>query len=91
MKHKIENLGDDMEALSLEIEREKFEYLEKSKHLQDQLKTFKSEIDNLKLDEKVSDLDKIHNQQRSEGENKYSTIQKVAKQFDRFFLSFSSR
>jgi len=69
--------GDDMEALSLEIEREKFEYLEKSKHLQDQLKTFKSEIDNLKLDEKVSDLDKIHNQQRSEGENKYSTIQKV--------------
>ena len=67
-----------MEALSLEIEREKFEYLEKSKHLQDQLKTFKSEIDDLKLEEKVTELDKIHNQQRSEGENKYSTIQKVS-------------
>jgi len=69
--------GDDMEALSLEIEREKFEYLEKSKHLQDQLQTFKSEIDDLKLDEKETGLDKIHSQQRNEGENKYSTIQKV--------------
>eukprot|EP00090_Calanus_glacialis_P003058 TRINITY_DN12211_c0_g1_i2.p1 TRINITY_DN12211_c0_g1~~TRINITY_DN12211_c0_g1_i2.p1 ORF type:complete len:671 (-),score=235.83 TRINITY_DN12211_c0_g1_i2:322-2334(-) len=69
--------GDDMEALSLEIEREKFEYMEKSKHLQDQLQTFKSEIDDLKLDEKVTELDKIHSQQKNEGENKYSTIQKV--------------
>ena len=42
-----------LQALSLEIEKEKFEYLEKSKHLQDQLQTFKSEIDDLKLDEKV--------------------------------------
>ena len=66
-----------MEALSLEIKREKFEYLEKSKHLQDQLRTFKSEIDDLKLDEKVTELDKIHSQQKNEGENKYSTIQKV--------------
>jgi len=68
---------NDMEALSLEIEKEKFEYLEKSKHLQDQLHTFKSEIDELKLDEKVTELDKIHRQQKTEGENKYSTIQKV--------------
>ena len=43
-----------LQALSLEIEKEKFEYLEKSKHLQDQLQTFKSEIDDLKLDEKVT-------------------------------------
>ena len=42
-----------MEALSLEIERERFEYLEKSKHLQDQLHTFKSEIEELKVDDKV--------------------------------------
>ena len=87
-----------LQALSLEIEKEKFEYLEKSKHLQDQLQTFKSEIDDLKLDEKVTkddltkvkdgkikkiaqvtDLDKLHSQQQTEGENKYSTIQKVAK------------
>ena len=87
-----------LQALSLEIEKEKFEYLEKSKHLQDQLQTFKSEIDDLKLDEKVTkddltkvkdgkfkkiaqvtDLDKLHSQQQTEGENKYSTIQKVSK------------
>ena len=38
-----------MEALSLEIERERWQYLEKSKTLQDQLITFKSEIDELKV------------------------------------------
>ena len=48
-----------LQALSLEIEKEKFEYLEKSKHLQDQLQTFKSEIDDLKLDEKVTKDDLI--------------------------------
>ena len=74
-----------MEALSLEIEREKFAYLEKSKHLQDQLQTFKSEIDDLKLDENVTELDKIHSQQKNEGENKYSTIQKVVS-FNLIFL-----
>ena len=49
----IHNTHPVLQALSLEIEKEKFEYLEKSKHLQDQLQTFKSEIDDLKLDEKV--------------------------------------
>ena len=44
---------NNVQALSLEIEKEKYEYLEKSKHLQTQLQTFKSEIDDLKLDEKV--------------------------------------
>ena len=48
-----------LQALSLEIEKEKFEYLEKSKHLQDQLQTFKSEIDDLKLDEKVTKDDLV--------------------------------
>ena len=82
-----------MEALSLEIEREKFEYMEKSKHLQDQLQTFKSEIDDLKLEENVTELDKIHSQQKYEGENKYSTIQKVISFYLIFLLSifFSSR
>jgi len=67
----------DMEALSLEIERERFEYLEKSKHLQDQLHTFKSEIEDLKVDDKVTALDKIHTEQQQQGDTKYSTIQKV--------------
>ena len=64
-----------MEALSLEIEREKFEYLEKSKHLQDQLQTFKSEIDDLKLDEKETGLDKIHSQQRNDADTALGIVQ----------------
>lgn len=66
--------GDEMEAL---FEREKFAYLEKSKYLQDQLETFKSDIEDLKRDDKLSELDKIHRQQKDQGETKYSTIQKV--------------
>lgn len=41
----------DMRRLSMEIERERLEYMEKSKHLQDQLKELKSEIESLKLEE----------------------------------------
>eukprot|EP00096_Caligus_rogercresseyi_P002211 TRINITY_DN1428_c0_g1_i2.p1 TRINITY_DN1428_c0_g1~~TRINITY_DN1428_c0_g1_i2.p1 ORF type:complete len:514 (-),score=225.17 TRINITY_DN1428_c0_g1_i2:395-1936(-) len=67
----------DMDQLSLEIERERFEYLEKSKHLQEQLKTLKSEIEDLKVDEKTSPLDAIHQELLEQGDNKYSTIQKV--------------
>ena len=66
--------GDEMEAL---FEREKFAYLEKSKYLQDQLETFKSDIEDLKRDDKISEMDKLHRQQQNQGENKYSTIQKV--------------
>ncbi|XP_028823484.1 NF2, moesin-ezrin-radixin like (MERLIN) tumor suppressor b [Denticeps clupeoides] len=41
----------DMKRLSMEIERERLEYMERSKHLQDQLKELKSEIESLKLEE----------------------------------------
>ncbi|XP_034745155.1 neurofibromin 2b (merlin) [Etheostoma cragini] len=41
----------DMKRLSMEIERERLEYMEKSKHLQDQLKELKTEIESLKLEE----------------------------------------
>uniref|UniRef100_A0A673I904 Merlin-like n=1 Tax=Sinocyclocheilus rhinocerous TaxID=307959 RepID=A0A673I904_9TELE len=43
--------NSDMKRLSMEIERERLEYMEKSKHLQDQLKELKSEIESLKLEE----------------------------------------
>uniref|UniRef100_A0A3B3SV15 NF2, moesin-ezrin-radixin like (MERLIN) tumor suppressor b n=1 Tax=Paramormyrops kingsleyae TaxID=1676925 RepID=A0A3B3SV15_9TELE len=41
----------DMKRLSMEIERERLEYMEKSKNLQEQLKELKSEIESLKLEE----------------------------------------
>ena len=57
-------LGEsDLQDLSLEIERERSEYLEKSKSLQEQLRTLKNEIEELKLDDRVSVLDQLHREQ----------------------------
>nr|CAD7397767.1 unnamed protein product [Timema cristinae] len=67
----------DMEQLSLEIEKERVEYLEKSKHLQDQLRELRSEIEVLKVGEKQTELDHLHEEQVRLGENKYSTLRKV--------------
>jgi len=67
----------DMEQLSLEIEKERVEYLEKSKHLQDQLRELRSEIEVLKVGEKQSELDHLHEEQVRLGETKYSTLRKV--------------
>lgn len=67
----------DMEQLSLEIEKERVEYLEKSKHLQDQLRELRSEIEVLKVGEKQSELDQLHDEQVRLGETKYSTLRKV--------------
>ncbi|KAM3869347.1 NF2, moesin-ezrin-radixin like (MERLIN) tumor suppressor b [Diretmus argenteus] len=49
MRHDFKD--SDMKRLSMEIERERLEYMEKSKHLQDQLKELKTEIESLKLEE----------------------------------------
>ena len=70
-------LNEDLGQLSLEIEKERHEYLEKSKHLNEQLRTLKDEIDKLKVDEKMTILDNIHREQQDQGNTKYSTIQKV--------------
>lgn len=49
----------------------------KSKHLQDQLRDLKTEIEVLKVDEKQCELDMLHDEQVRLGENKYSTLKKV--------------
>uniref|UniRef100_A0A7N8WSV7 NF2, moesin-ezrin-radixin like (MERLIN) tumor suppressor b n=1 Tax=Mastacembelus armatus TaxID=205130 RepID=A0A7N8WSV7_9TELE len=56
----------DMKRLSMEIERERLEYMEKSKHLQDQLKELKSEIESLKLEEQQqqASLYSVHSEAR---------------------------
>uniref|UniRef100_A0A8C2DCW3 Neurofibromin 2b (merlin) n=1 Tax=Cyprinus carpio TaxID=7962 RepID=A0A8C2DCW3_CYPCA len=51
MSVRMDFKDSDMKRLSMEIERERLEYMEKSKHLQDQLKELKSEIESLKLEE----------------------------------------
>lgn len=53
------------------------EYLEKSRHLQNQLRELRSEIEVLKVDEKQTELDQLHEEQVRMGETKYSTLKKV--------------
>lgn len=68
----------DVDQLSLEIEKERCEYLEKSKHLQEQLRELRSEIEVLKVGEKQPDLlDQLHEEQVRQGETKYSTLRRV--------------
>ncbi|XP_055537033.1 merlin isoform X1 [Wyeomyia smithii] len=67
----------DMDQLSLEIEKERVEYLTKSKQVQNQLKELRSEIEQLKIGEKQCPLDNISAQQMRLGETKYSTLKKL--------------
>ncbi|XP_020288661.1 merlin isoform X1 [Pseudomyrmex gracilis] len=67
----------DVDQLSIEIEKERVDYWEKSKHLQEQLRELRSEIEVLKVGEKQCDLDQLHEEQVRLGENKYSTLKKV--------------
>ena len=53
------------------------EYLEKSKHLQEQLKELRSEIEVLKVEEKQSHMDEIHDQNVLHGSSKYTSIGRV--------------
>lgn len=54
------------------------EYMEKSKHLQEQLNELKTEIESLKLKERETPLDIIHNQNTEQGTSKHSNFKKVA-------------
>ncbi|KAJ8972854.1 hypothetical protein NQ317_010278 [Molorchus minor] len=52
------------------------DYLEKSKHLQNQLLELRCEIAVLKVGDKQSDYDQLHDEQVKLGENKYSNLKK---------------
>ncbi|KAK4302353.1 hypothetical protein Pmani_025539 [Petrolisthes manimaculis] len=67
----------DVEQLSLEIEKERGEYLERSRHLQQQLLHLKSEIEVLKVEENETVLDSVYQQQLRSGETKYSTLRRT--------------
>ncbi|XP_015174898.1 PREDICTED: merlin isoform X3 [Polistes dominula] len=67
----------DVDQLSLEIEKERVDYWEKSKHLQEQLRELRSEIEVMKVGEKQCEFDQLHEEQMRLGENKYSTLKKV--------------
>ncbi len=67
----------DVEKLAFEIEKERIEYLEKSRHLQEQLRDLKSEIQVLKVEDKLTHFDRIHDENVNRGENKYSTLRRT--------------
>ncbi|TSU24193.1 Merlin [Bagarius yarrelli] len=67
----------DMKRLSMEIEKEKVEYMEKSKHLQEQLNELKTEIESLKMKERETQLDILHNENTERGTSKQSNFKKV--------------
>ena len=66
--------------------------MEKSKHLQEQLKELKSEIEVLKVEDKETYMDVIHAEKQANGETKYTTLRKVSHMiiflfvFDFFFV-----
>lgn len=53
------------------------EYIEKSKHLQEQLNELKTEIESLKLKERETPLDILHNENAEKGTSKQSNFKKV--------------
>ncbi|XP_069135893.1 merlin-like [Argopecten irradians] len=67
----------DMDQLSIEIEKEREEYMEKSKHLQEQLKELKTEIEVLKVEENETELDRQHDEKIRRGDTKYSTLRQA--------------
>ncbi|XP_030214866.1 merlin isoform X2 [Gadus morhua] len=78
----------DMKRLSMEIEKEKVEYMEKSKHLQEQLNELKTEIESLKLKERETPLDILHNQNTEQGTSKHSNFKKLTLQSTKSRVAF---
>ncbi|KAM5238394.1 merlin isoform 10-T10 [Ctenodactylus gundi] len=80
----------DMKRLSMEIEKEKVEYMEKSKHLQEQLNELKTEIEALKLKERETALDILHNENSDRGGSgsKHNTIKKLTLQSAKSRVAF---
>lgn len=76
----------DISDISLEIEKERIEYLTKTKQVATQLKGLRSEIEMLKISE--TEFDKINAEQLRLGENKYSTLKKAIKSSTKHKVAF---
>ena len=74
----VDLLNDtDVKKLALEIEKERIEYFKKSRNLQEQLKDLKSEIEVLKVENKLTSLDRIYEDNVIHGMTKYSTLKRT--------------
>jgi merlin protein len=79
-------LGENDANLEIEIEKERIEYLAKSKQVACQLKGLRNEIELLKISE--SEFDRINAEQLRLGENKYSTLKKAIKSSTKHKVAF---
>lgn len=57
------------------------EFKERSDSIQNQLKNLKTDMDQLKVDEKQTALDRIHDENMQRGDTKYQTLQKVSNKY----------
>nr|BAF49216.1 Mt-merlin [Molgula tectiformis] len=64
----------EMQHLSQEIEKERMEYQAKSKHIEQQLAMLKTEIEGLKVDEKMTPLDHMYTENSLKGAVKYQSL-----------------
>lgn len=73
----VDMMNNDYSQLTMEIERERMDYIVKSKHVHDQLNELRNEIEVLKIMDRTCPFDDITNDRRQTGENKYSTLRKL--------------
>eukprot|EP00117_Sycon_ciliatum_P002111 scpid32425/ scgid7481/ Merlin; Moesin-ezrin-radixin-like protein; Neurofibromin-2; Schwannomerlin; Schwannomin len=74
----VDLIGDDVDELSKAIEQERLEYIQKSQKLKQQLSELKTEITVLKVSDKQTDEDRLHEENYvQKGETKYSTLSKI--------------
>lgn len=73
-----ELISGDMDQLNLDLEKERIDCIEKSRHLQERLKELKTEMEDMRADSHLSDLDRLHEESLQRGDNKYSTLQKIS-------------
>ncbi|KAK7088485.1 merlin-like [Littorina saxatilis] len=68
----------DMDQLNLDLEKERIDCIEKSRHLQERLIELKTEMEDMRADTHITELDRIHEESLQRGDNKYSTLQKIS-------------
>ena len=54
-----------------------YAFMERSESIQTQLKNLRADMDSLKVEEKQTHLDKLHDEGIQRGDTKYQTLQKV--------------
>ena len=78
----------EIAQLKLEIQRDDDIYIEKSTHIQEQMKFLREHMESMKIREMMSICDLQHEEKIFNGENKYSTIIKVKEGTTRNRIAF---